>query len=95
MIRIAVALALLAGPAIAQEVMCAPLDVFRHNLEKQYAERPTARGIQDNGMVMEILSSLDGTYTILMIRPSDGLACIVASGKSWGLIAIRNEGRGT
>ena len=39
-------------------------------------------GLSTDGGLIEIYSSEDGTWTILITRPS-GVACLVAAGDSW------------
>jgi len=51
-------------------------------LEK-YGEKPVARGLANNGVVIEVLVSDDGkTWTIFMTTPK-GISCLLASGHEW------------
>lgn len=62
---------------------CAPADDVHSMLEKQYGETVTAAGVIGDEF-MELLTSKQGTFTILM-RRVDGTACIVAGGKGFAL----------
>lgn len=90
--RTALALVLAAAPAAAQQMPCGPREVFIEQLEKAHQETLVARAMQSNGLVMEILASPNGTYTILLSRP-DGLACAVSDGSQWGFVVERPKGR--
>ena len=53
-------------------------------LAETYQEAPVSRGIANNGGVIEVLTSRDGsTWTILITMP-DGQTCMVAAGSDWG-----------
>jgi hypothetical protein len=52
-------------------------------LAKNYHEAPVAMGLANNGGVIEIFSSGDGTtWTILLTMPN-GQTCMVAAGTGW------------
>ena len=53
-------------------------------LAENYQEAPISRGIANNGGLIEVLTSRDGsTWTILITMP-DGQTCMVAAGSDWG-----------
>lgn len=71
-----------ASPAAAQAI-CAPHADLTELLGKRYKEQTVAIGIANNGRLMEVYSSKDGsTWTIIMTTPQ-GESCVVADGKSW------------
>ena len=71
-----------ASPAAAQAI-CASHDEMTELLDKRYKERTVAIGIANNGRLMEVFSSEDGsTWTIIMTTPQ-GQSCVVADGKAW------------
>ena len=72
------------GGAEAQQRMpCAKLAEIAAGLAERYREKPVATGLQANGQLLEIFASPDGsTWTALTTSPA-GLACVVATGKSW------------
>ena len=75
------AIALTPSPATGQMV-CSERDKFLKRLGEKYLEAPVAMGLAANGMILEVLASAKGTWTIIVTKP-DGLSCAVASGKAW------------
>ena len=51
-------------------------------LDTGFAEKPVAIGLATTGSVVELLISSDGTWTILVTKPS-GIACVAAAGEEW------------
>ena len=75
-----------------------PLCGFRDNILAQlaakYGEQPIGRGVAGMGGLVEVLTTADGkTWTIIVTRPADGWACLVAEGQGWR--TIPREGPGT
>ncbi len=80
---ILVGLAATAPPAAAAQSVCANRDIIITRLQQDYSEAPSAIGMADNGAVIEVLATKDGTtWTILMTTP-DGVSCVVATGEAW------------
>ncbi len=52
------------------------------HLGKYYQEAPIALGLMQDGRVLEILASADGTWTVLITKPN-GMSCAMAWGKAW------------
>lgn len=77
----------LAPPASAQsgarpgaDVPCGERDAIVAALERRYAEMPVARGIENNGELIQVfVSPRTGTWTILATR-TDGVSCVLAVG---------------
>jgi len=67
-------------------VLCGERQQILDSLENRYAESPKAMGLAGNGSVVELLTSRDGTWTILVTRPS-GMACLAAAGQHWEAVA--------
>jgi hypothetical protein len=63
---------------------CAPHADMLSVLAKQYGEAPQAVGIVNGARsaVIEILSSKQGSFTILVTQPN-GMACILAAGQEF------------
>lgn len=92
--RLALAFALLAAPALAQQAVpqnapqtalsaCAPRAAIIAQLEKKYGETRRGAGLQNRGAVTEVFASAaTGTWTIIVTRP-DGVSCAVAAGEAW------------
>lgn len=57
-------------------------------LDTGYGEQPIAVGLASTGHVVEVLISVNGSWTILITRP-DGVACIAAVGEDWEMLATR------
>jgi hypothetical protein len=75
---LAAALALCAGPALAEPAPCAPYEVVSAALLEKYHEAPVARFLSDRGFVIEVLASPDGsTATVLGI---------LATGSAYALV---------
>lgn len=79
MLRLATAFLLSASPAIAAE--CYSREHISEVL-RQFGESPTNMGVAANGVLLEIWSSPEGTWTAIIIQPS-GEHCPVASGEAW------------
>ena len=51
-------------------------------LKREYNETVSSLGLNSKGVVIEILVSPTGTFTIILTRPT-GLSCVIAEGNSW------------
>ncbi len=51
-------------------------------LAMYYSEFPMARGLTLDGQVLELLVSEEGSWTIIVTRPS-GISCLVTAGQAW------------
>ncbi len=92
-ILLAVLVFLVAGPVQAQQKPCASRVAVLNHLATNFKETPVAMGLANNGGLLEILASKDGTWTIILTMPN-GLTCSVASGQSWEMIT-EIDGTGT
>ncbi len=71
------------GSEASAETVCLPHIEVVKQLGGQHSEVPVALGLADNGNVLEVFSTGDGsTWTIVMTMPS-GKACLVAAGEAW------------
>ena len=66
----------------ATDVVCVDRDKFIERLKRTYGERQVSRGINFNGVMVEVFASREGHFTILATRP-DGVSCLIASGDDW------------
>lgn len=79
---LAVAMAIPATMAAA-DLICAEREALLASLSKEFKEAPKELGLANNGALVELLTSRDGsTWTMLMTRP-DGTACVIAAGEAW------------
>jgi hypothetical protein len=84
-IPIAAALALLASPASAQQpTACGDRDEVLGTLKGQYKEIPTGFGMTVGGQVIELLTSEEGSWTLLLSMPN-GRSCLIGAGEGWEL----------
>ena len=81
-------LGMLISPAQAQTPPCAPRDAMVASLGSMYAEEATGRGLSNEGHMVEIYTSSDGsTWTLIMIMPN-GMACVTGTGKGWRTVKL-------
>ena len=73
----------LAQPAAAQQPACTKrADVISH-LSKKYSENPVSIGLANNGGVIEVLSSKQGSSWTIIITMPNGMTCMIAAGENW------------
>ena len=63
-------------------MVCGERSKFLAHLGKNYKEVPAAMGVTASGRVLEVLTSSDGTWTIIMTHPN-GVTCLVSAGQAW------------
>jgi hypothetical protein len=81
------AMALTGAPALAAgQPICAAHDDVASDLEMNYSETPSARGLATAGLMIEVFVSPEGTFTIVATRP-DGTSCLLAAGEAWHKLA--------
>jgi len=71
----------LLNAASAQNV-CSERTKFVDQLSVTYAENTVGLGLVNDGSVLEILVSKNGSWTILVTKPN-GISCVVATGEAW------------
>ncbi len=62
-------------------------------LEGGFAEKPVFMGLARNGILIEVLTSAKGSWTILSTQPS-GYSCLVAAGENWVTLPVKAPGLG-
>ncbi len=72
----------LSGGSYAQGLQCGNRAKMVKTLDKRFKEARFAMGLASNINLFEVFISKKGTWTILSTR-ANGVACIVAAGKSW------------
>ncbi len=85
----ALALGLLLGIAseTRAQTVCLPHIEVVKQLGGQHSEAPVALGLADNGNVLEVFSTGNGsTWTVVMTMPS-GVTCMMATGEAWESLA--------
>jgi len=68
--------------------MCGKRTEVVQSLSADYKESTTGVGLVNNGMVIEVLTSKTGSWTILMTR-TNGVSCVVATGNSWESVDLQ------
>lgn len=53
------------------------------HLANEYQERPVARGLAENGVILEVFASRDGESWTAVASFVDGMSCLIASGQFW------------
>lgn len=72
----------IAVPASA-EMVCGKRADLLGQLAGRWSEAPVAMGLKDDGSMLEVVASADGsTWTALVTHPS-GASCVVATGERW------------
>jgi hypothetical protein len=71
-------------PAMAASPMaCSKRADVLNQLGSKYKEAPSAVGLANNGGLIEVLTSDDGsTWTIIVSMPN-GTSCLLAAGENW------------
>ncbi|MCC7047262.1 MAG: hypothetical protein IT562_11170 [Alphaproteobacteria bacterium] len=88
------ALALLAMPAEAQQrPACGDRSDLLAQLKDKYQETPTGFGMTGQGSVVELITSEQGTWTLVLTYPN-GRSCLMATGEGWELWRARLAGKG-
>ncbi len=88
MLRIAAALGAvfatiaLAGIPAAAQTVCADHNQITDRLATIYSESRVGIGLDENGRVIEVFASEQGSWTILVTFP-DGRTCLIAAGEAW------------
>lgn len=73
------------GPAMAQQPMaCGERDSVLAQLKDKFQESPTGMGMTRAGAVMELMTSDEGSWTLMLSFPN-GRTCLIATGDQWEL----------
>lgn len=62
---------------------CVERSVLKGVLETRYAERQAAIGLAQDGRLIEVFSTPDGTTWTLIVTSKDGMSCVIGSGRAW------------
>ena len=75
-------------PTSARGQACASRADVVERLAGKYREAPIAIAMEQNGNVIEVFVSANGTWTIIVTTPG-GTTCLVASGGHWQAIPFK------
>lgn len=82
-LALALALASMAGPGLAEGAACAPRDVVVQRLADAYGETRRSMGLAAHGAVVEVFASdSSGSWTIT-VTGTDGITCLIAAGQAF------------
>jgi hypothetical protein len=83
-----------AGSARAEtpRELCSSHDAVMQTLNRKFAEKTVSMGLANNGTVVEVLSSPDGSWTIVMTAPN-GVTCLLAAGDHWQSLPEKVAGK--
>ncbi len=65
---------------------CAERADITKRLGNKYFEHPVATGVANNGGLLEVLSSKDGSTWSIIVTMPDGKACMFAVGQHWEML---------
>ena len=81
-LSLALGLMLFSSAALAQP-QCDTRDKVLSLLAEKYKEAPVALGVTNNGGLVEVLSTDEGTTWSIIVTAPDGKSCLVAAGEGW------------
>ncbi len=92
-VLLAVGAALIALPSTvhAQGKACAERAEIMKRLGARYLEQPVAAGVANNGGLLEVLSSKDGSTWSIIVTMPDGRSCMFAVGQNWEMLEKRSQ----
>jgi len=73
-----------------QLAACASRQELVRLLRDNFGEYPIARGLANSGVVAEVFSSPQGTWTLVATAPN-GVSCMIGAGESWNTTPIRDD----
>ena len=68
---------------VAGAGICAKRSDLAAHLAGRFGEAPMARGLSENGTLLEIFASPDGASWTAIATHADGTSCLIASGRFW------------
>jgi hypothetical protein len=80
---LAVALASPMPAAADSSPFCAPRQELLKQLSQRYHEAPVALGLSNDGSLIEVLTSEDGSTWTIMVSQPNGASCLIAAGEAW------------
>lgn len=83
----------IAAPTEAQ-MACAARSELITRLGGQYSEAPVAMGLANNGGVLEVFSSPEGSTWTILVTDTNGISCLVAAGEYWGPAGEKKADKG-
>ncbi len=83
MAALALGLLVHTAAAVQAQPVCMPHDELIERLYATFAEVPAANAIANNGALVELFATRDGSsWTLAMTRPG-GMSCVLVAGEEW------------
>jgi hypothetical protein len=79
----AVAVLAVPGMAVAAPLACGARTDVITNFASKYHEQPRSMALTNDGQLLEVLKSDDGTTWSILITTPEGVSCLVATGEDW------------
>ena len=79
----AVAVLAVPGMAVADPAPCAARTDVVAKLASKYHEQPSSMALTNDGRLLEVLKSDDGTSWSILITTPKGVSCLIAAGENW------------
>lgn len=70
------------GPAAKAQMRCGEYSKIAAALLQHYKEVPVSMGLANNGSIVQVFSSKEGSWTIIGTTPQ-GVACLLTHGEAW------------
>lgn len=80
------------GPAMAQQMACAERNALVGELKEKYKESAQGLGMTGNGAVMELMTSDQGSWSLVVTMPN-GKSCLIATGNGWEQVPVKVAGK--
>lgn len=81
------------GVAGGSAPACGDRNDLMAQLKDRYKETPTGIGMTGQGAVVELITSEQGSWTLVLTYPN-GRSCLMATGEGWELWQARMAGKG-
>ncbi len=92
MIKLGLALLIVLVPISAQARQhCTSRVNLLNHLKSVYGEEPTATGLTANGLMLEVIVSDKGSWTLILTTPQ-GVSCLLGTGQNWTQLPRRLQG---
>lgn len=85
-------MAALLPASVRAEDSCDDREKIVEKLASEYKETAGSRGLTHAGTVLEIFTSREGSWTIIVTSPTAGIglkSCLVAHGESWESLPLQ------
>lgn len=85
------AMSLAASTNIHAAPLCGTHEQITSTLATKYDEKPMHRGLTPQGTMVEVFTSHNGTFTVVVTMPT-GQSCLVSAGTHWQRIDTSSKG---